>query len=168
MKYDVKAIRKHLRLSQKEMSEKLGIRQSFLSAIETGKSPLPADKAQMLRMMLPDNDIDNFTLQSDTATATPHQTVTILENGETNMFKELLNYFHNQAHREQDEHHINMHRQLDTMQERIDRLTEKNDALVTKNEQLAAKVESLREELHISKTENLRLKELLLSNGIRP
>lgn len=171
VKYDIRSIRKHLDLSQKEMAAELGIRQSFLSAIENGKSPLPKDKAEIIKGMVKPAKISDFLIETDKndgkntgrrGVATP------LENsGETDMFKELLNYFHTQAHREQDEHHVNMHKQFDAMQERADRLVEKNDALVSKCELLSAKIESLREELHSAKSENLRLKELLLSNGIK-
>ena len=165
MRFDIARLRKKLNLNQKELAQKLGIRQSFLSAIETGKSPLPVDKRRILAQLCEPERLEAYIVPDDV----PESSVA---NGnlnlvsETNMLKELLNYFHTQAHRDQDRHHENMHIQLDGYQKRNDVLQAKNDELSAKVGHLNEIIEQLRTELHSTKMENLRLKEILLSNNI--
>lgn len=161
MKYDIARLRKKLGLNQKQLSEKLGIRQSFLSAIENGKSPLPSDKESRLMEIVHSENLEEYVI-SDISKGSVVQNEFNAIN-ETNMFKELLNYFHSQAHKEKDEHHELLHVQLNSYQERNDRLTEKNEALQLKIEGLNDKIEKLRDELLQVRSENLRLKEQLLS-----
>lgn len=169
MKLDISGLRKKLHLSQKELADRLGIRQSFLSAIETGKSPLPADKLRRLAEICAPEPIDNYFIvpaaEKDPHTAI-HQHAGEGVN-ETSMLKDLLNYFHTQAHRDQDEHHEMMHAQINTYQERNDKLQQRNDLLQEKVEQLNNTIEELRTELHNVRTDNLRLKEILLNNHIK-
>lgn len=167
MKFDIYRLRKKLNLSQKELADKLGIRQSFLSAIETGKSPLPPDKRRRLSELCAPESIEEYIIdKKGTANSTDHNTTRADIVSETNMFKELLNYFHNQAHRNQDEHHEMMHHQMDNLQERNEKLLHKNDMLQEKVERLNTVIDELRENLHAVRTENLKLKEKLISHGI--
>lgn len=164
-RYDIARLRKELGLSQKELAEKLGIRQSFLSSIETGKSPLPANKRPLLMSLCHPHHLDDYIIGAPTPHTGAHGQAhpSFIDGNETNMFKELLNYFHEQAHHEKDEHHEQLHMQLNSYQERNDRLTEKNEALQEKIEILNDRIEQLRQELLEVKSENLNLKEQLLN-----
>lgn len=166
MRFDLARLRKKLNLSQKELAEKLGIRQSFLSAIETGKSPLPADKRLMLAKLSEPESLEDYIIENSAESTHGHNQQNFGAMSETGMLKELLNYFHTQAHRDQDKHHENMHLQLDSFQHRNDRLQKKNDELTDKIQNLSDLVEQLRTELHSTRTENLHLKELLIKNNI--
>lgn len=165
MRFDLARLRRKLQLNQKELAEKLGIKQSFLSAIETGKSPLPMEKRLLLAKLCEPETLDAYIIPDDNR----EQSLPVHGDSfvtETNMLKELLNYFHTQAHRDQDKHHENMHLQIDSYQQRNDRLQERNDELTEKLASLNELVEKLREELHATRMENLQLKEILLSHHI--
>lgn len=169
VKYNIARLRKSLGLNQKELAAKLEIKQSFLSAIENGKSPLPADKERKLANLFPGVNLSDFLERNDADSAsegahsTHRKPVMPSESG---MIKELLTYFHSQAHKEKDEHHELLHMQMNSFQERNDRLTEKNEKLQEKNEALAARIDEMRDELLAVRSENLRLKELLMANKI--
>lgn len=167
MRYDVAKLRKELGLNQKELAAAIGIKQSFLSTIENGKSNMPADKLERLALLCQPRSLDDYIMEpADSSSAADHHQHSHTSQVETLALRDLLNYFHSQAHKEQDEHHAMMHRQLHSLQERNDRLTEKNDHLQQKIEDSQSKLEEVRSELQRAQTEILRLKTLLLNHGL--
>lgn len=164
--YDIAGIRKALSLTQKELAEKLGIRQSFLSTVESGKNRLVADKLDRLKELCRDLDIEKFRVDNSMNSTGNNVAAGGIERPEGNMITELLNYFHSQAHKQQNDEHDQLHSQMHVYQDRLDRVIEKNEALQEKIELLTTRIESLREEIFNVKEENLRLKELLLKYNI--
>ena len=168
-KIDIAKFRKSRSLSQKELAEKLGVKQSFLSAIETGKSPLPSDKMHKLQDIYPDVDFNDYrpdTVNSGNIDNGTFRTDEPGSGGETKMLSELLNYFHSQAHKEQDKLNSTLTSQIDSLQAKNDKLLEKNDKLQEKCDNLLEKIELLREELFEVKSENIKLKSILIENRI--
>ena len=161
VRYDISRLRKKLGLNQKEMAERLGFRQSFLSSVENGKSPFPADRLALLEKMCEPESLKSYIIEE---TPAPSAGASVFPPGskEMNMLSEVLNYFHSQAHREQDGHHEQMHKDMEALQQRNDRLAEKNEALQEKIDILNATIERLREELHQAKGETLELKARIL------
>lgn len=155
---DIARLRKDHGMSQRILAEHLQIKQSFLSAIENGKSPLPTNKRQRLAEIFGDVDLHDYYV--DTDTQPDIEQVPDVARNEASMLTQLLNYFHTQAHKESDKEHVAMHARVDTMQQRI-------DSLVERNEVLQEKLDMLRVEIDTLKTENFRLKEIILTNGIK-
>lgn len=167
MKYDLTLLRKKLNLRQKDLASMLNIKQSFLSAIENGKSRLPEEKEAMLLSLFDNSVLEEVIVETHSnrgvsQVAQPDMQDTM----GTAMIKELLNYFHTQAHRDQDAHHEQMHLQIDEFQERNNQLMKKNDELHDKIDRLSEKIEALNRELYSTRDENLRLKKLLIDNNI--
>lgn len=155
---DIARLRKDHGMSQRVLAEKLQIKQSFLSAIETGKSPLPTNKRLRLAEIFSDVDFCNYYIDGE---LTPEMDVMPdMARNEAGVLTQLLNYFHTQAHKESDKEHLAMHARVDALQQR-------NDSLVERNEILQEKLDMLRVEIDALKTENFHLKEILLNNGLK-
>ena len=136
-------------MSQRELAEQLQVRPSFISAIENGRSPLPEDKIDKLKEIFEIDSIDDYLMEDENVVIVPPHTHT----EPVDSLTQLLNHFHSLAH-------MNDHSAHNSEAEaRIEYLTKRNDRLAERVDNLTEKIENLREE-------NLRLKELLIRNGI--
>ena len=58
--FDLKQLRKDIKLSQKALSEQLGIGQSFISQIENGKDPMPNSLISKIKEIYQLDDVSNY------------------------------------------------------------------------------------------------------------
>ena len=161
---DIARLRKDHNMSQSQLAGRLQMTQSFLSAIENGKSPLPLDKEDRLLEIFSLSSLKDYIIENTTASDHTHK---ISEMTDSDLFNQLLSRFHRQAHSKEESHHHHDHHerialleeQLSAAMTRCDKLLERNDSLTTSNDQFRNEIDTLREEIY-------RLKSLLLSHGI--
>ena len=58
--FDLKSFRKGKKISQKKLADLLGVGQSFISQIETGKDPMPDSLINKLAEIYPNDTLDVF------------------------------------------------------------------------------------------------------------
>lgn len=149
---DLQKLRKRAGMSQRELTGLLQVRPSFLSAIENGRSRMPEEKLEKIKEMFELDSLDDYIIdESAETTVPPHTHAT--EQDDT--LTKLLNHFHDLAHKREKAHSGEAEEEAS----RIDFLTRRND-------RLSDRVDNLRDEVDNLRAENLRLKELLLKNGI--
>lgn len=153
---DIARLRKDRGMSQSELARHLQITQSFLSAIENGKSPLPPEKESRLLEILSPEDLDRYRIETAAAGQREKPGKGIGDMSEGDLIGRLLNKFHEQAHRQDAsaEHHHEHHHRIEMLEEtnaallrRIDSLMERNDRLAADNDALRRRIDTLQEEL---------------------
>ncbi|MDE6294978.1 MAG: helix-turn-helix domain-containing protein [Muribaculaceae bacterium] len=160
---DLAALRKAHNINQIELAKRLDMKQSFISAIENGKSPLPSVKLALLRELFGEEEVDKFMVEAEDKSLRLN-----IENlSESDMMAQLLRMFHSHEHKEESHNHEMHHRKIDELQERISRLLERNDRLADKCMTLRERLDHMTAQNIEAQNEIFRLKELLLSNGIR-
>ena len=155
---DIARLRKSNGMSQSELARELQINQSFLSAIENGRSPLPLEKEDMLMNIFGLDSLDDY-MVDDTPRA-------VAELTEGDLIKQLLNRFHAQAHSADNaDHHRAHHERIDTLEqqlaamiERLDFLLRHNETLSARNDALSARCDELRDEVDRLRRENAALR----------
>ena len=165
-KFDIARLRKENGMSQSELSNLLQITQSFLSAIENGKSPLPIEKEEKVCEIFGLNDLNDYVLDKKSES----EEKKITEMTDSDLFNQLLSRFHKQAHSEESEHHHHDHHQkIEELQQKVEYLFNRNDALMTRNDSLSAdndrlrsEIDSYRAEIEKLRAENYNLKTQLL------
>lgn len=150
---DLLRLRKAAGLSQRELAEKLGVQPSFLSAIENGRSRLPEEKIDRLKDILACDDLEDYMTEDGSEAAVPPHTHSVEE---SDAITRLLKHIHAEAHKSDSE---TKSREKD-LEDRVDFLSKRND-------RLSERVDNLREEVDSLRAENYRLKEALISNGIK-
>lgn len=156
-------------MSQSELANLLQITQSFLSAIENGKSPLPIEKEERLREIFGLADLNEYVVDKKSEPAVRQVT----EMSDSDLFNQLLSRFHKQAHSEESEHHHHDHhlmiddlnQKLELMYARNDDLMLRNDRLSTDNDKLRQEIDSYRKEIEILRKEIYSLKSELLEKS---
>lgn len=148
---DYVSLRKRAGLSQRQLADILQVRPSFLSAIENGRSRMPEEKLEKLKEICELEDFDSYMIEEMSDAVPPHSHNSEQEDTLTR----LLNHFHDLAHQREK----TLHSDSDPSA-RIDFLTKRND-------RLSERIDDLREEIDILRKETLRLKELLIKNGIQ-
>lgn len=153
-------------MSQNELAQKLQMTQSFLSAIENGKSPLPIEKEEKLKEIFAEVNFSDYLFGKKTET----EDARVNDLTDSDLFNQLLNRFHRQAHSSEEEHHHQDHHEkiqslehrLESMYLRNDNLMLRNDRLVEEGEKLRAENERLKKEIENLRREifNLKLKSL--------
>lgn len=163
---DIAALRKAHRISQQSLAEKLSVKQSFLSAIENGRSRLPADKRERLTEIFGEEEIRKFSScdHHDHPAAPDNDS----EISESEMMARLLRIFHSQEHKDDDHNHRLHHQRIDEMQQRIDRLLERNDKISEKNISLQSRLDQSTARIIEARNEIHRLREILIRHGIDP
>lgn len=152
-------------MSQSELASRLQITQSFLSAIENGKSPLPIEKEGMLCEIFKLNSLKDYEVERKTADVEDKK---VTEMTDSDLFNQLLSRFHRQAHSEEEEHHHHdHHRKIEDLQLQIDSLFVRNDALMQRNDSLSADNDRLREEIDTYRNEIERLREEIFSLKVK-
>lgn len=169
-RFDISRLRKENGMSQSELANLLQMTQSFLSAIENGKSPLPIEKEEKLCEIFGLPHLNDYIL--DKKNVTDERKVTDMT--DSDLFNQLLSRFHKQAHSEESEHHHQDHHQeinslqqkLDTMFSRNDALMMRNDNLTAENDRLRAEIDSYRLLIEKLREENFELKSRILDKNL--
>lgn len=167
---DISRLRKDNGLSQSELAQKLHINQSFLSAIERGKSPLPLEKEQKLRDIFPTAELNKYIveIENDKDKEGEKERTDTADMSESELITLLLTRFHEQAHQHNDSsHHDDHHQRIKQLEAQTVSLIEYQYKLMERNESLAERNDELRNENDCLRVENFRLKELLLNAGIK-
>ncbi|MDE6272176.1 MAG: helix-turn-helix domain-containing protein [Muribaculaceae bacterium] len=151
-KIDIVRLRKSEGISQKRLASMLEIKPSFLSAIENGRSRMPEDKVEKLRSIFGDDEIDGYIIDTPQEPYIPPHTH-IHDEGDS--LTQLLNHFHDLAHKK---NHESRDREIELLR-RLDNLS-------LRNERMSERIDELRNEVDLLRTENFRIKELLIANGI--
>ena len=162
---DISRLRKENGMSQNELANLLQMTQSFLSAIENGKSPLPIDKEERIREIFGKSDLNDYILDRKNSTDK-----NLMEMTDSDLINQLLSRFHKQAHSEESEHHHHDHHQkieeleqkLDSMFARNDALMLRNDNLSNDNDRLRAEIDAYRIEIEKLRKENFELRQKLV------
>ncbi len=152
-KIDFVRLRKRAGMSQRELADILQVRPSFLSAIENGKSRMPDEKLDKIKEIFELDSLDDYMVEDHAEIIVPPHTHAMDQN---DTLAQLLNHFHDLAHQREREHSVADAESL----ERIEFLSRRND-------RLSDRIDDLRDEVDALRQENLRLKELLLKNGIQ-
>lgn len=150
---DFVRLRKRAGMSQRELADLLQVRPSFLSAIENGKSRMPEEKLDKIREIFEIDSLDDYMVEEHPEQTVPPHTHAMDQN---DTLAQLLNHFHDLAHQREREHSV---QDTDTAA-RIEFLTKRND-------RLSERLDDLRDEVDSLRAETLRLKELLIKNGIQ-
>ncbi len=151
-KIDLVRLRKRAAMSQRELADRLQVRPSFLSAIENGRSRFPEEKIGRLMEIFEIDSLDEYMIEETKESVVPPHTHATDDN---DYIAALLNHFHDMAHQRDKAHSA----PDEDVLSRIDYLTRRND-------RLSDRVDDLRDEVDDLRAENLRLKELLVKNGI--
>lgn len=148
-RFDISRFRKEKGMSQNELAHLLQINQSFLSAIENGKSPLPIEKEEKLREIFGIDSLEEYVIKSTHESSTPLNDMT-----DSDLFNQLLNRFHQQAHSgENEHHHHDHHERIEALQKKVDSLFERNNSLMERNDQLWEENNRLRSQIDSYRSE---------------
>lgn len=143
-RFDIARLRKENGMSQNELANLLQMNQSFLSAIENGKSPLPIEKEEKLCEIFSLSNLNDYLLDKKTDDSISQLT----EMTDSDLFNQLLSRFHKQAHSAESEHHHHSHHQkIEMLEHRIDEMYKRNDDLLNRNNSLAEDNDRLRREI---------------------
>lgn len=150
---DFVRLRKRAGMSQRELADFLQVRPSFLSAIENGRSRMPEEKLEKIKEIFELDNLDEYIIEEAIeSTVPPHTHIA----DQSDSLTQLLTHFHDLAHQREKTHSA----QETDIIARIDFLTKRND-------RLSERIDDLRDEIDSLRAENLRLKELLVKNGIQ-
>ena len=161
-RFDISRLRKEKGMSQNELANLLQMNQSFLSAIENGKSPLPIEKEERLRELFGSENLNAYIIEE--RRGRNEQDLTAMT--DSDLFNQLLSRFHKQAHSEEHEHHHHDHHQkIDDLQKKVDSLflriealMTRNDTLSLENDRLRNEIDSYRKEIEALRKENYELR----------
>ncbi|MCH5236184.1 MAG: helix-turn-helix domain-containing protein [Muribaculaceae bacterium] len=165
-RYDIARIRKENGISQNELAQRLQITQSFLSAIENGRSPLPIEKEEKLREIFPKADLSLYVLDKK-----DEEDKRVIDMTDSDLFNQLLSRFHRQAHSSEENPHRHIHHEkIQSLEEQVlnlftrnDSLMKRNDALMERNDRLSEANDRLRAENDALRSEIDRLRSQIFS-----
>lgn len=150
---DLSRLRKRAGMTQRDLAALLQVRPSFLSAIENGRSRLPEEKLERIKAIFDSENINDYIIEEVSENVVPPHTHT---SDSDDSFTHLLTHFHDMAHK-----HDKPAATYDAD------AAERMEFLVKRNDRLSERVDNLRDEVDALRHENLRLKELLVRNGIK-
>lgn len=146
-------------MSQNELASNLQVNQSFLSAIENGKSPLPVEKETRLLEIFGLKDFSGFIIRDNVSVSGANLSAT-QELSESDLFNQLLSRFHEHAHRrEGDSEHHEHHQRIHLLEERVDRLLERIDELMDNNNELMCRNNELMKINNMLQEQSIKLRE---------
>lgn len=154
-RFDIAKLRKEKGMSQGELAGLLQMTQSFLSAIENGKSPLPIEKEERLCEIFNLKNLDEYSLSKKE----DGNDKSLNELSDSDLFNQLLSRFHKQAHSSEDGKHHHHHQKIEILQQRIDFLFATNERLMERNDRLSVVNDNLREDIDGYRKEIDRLRE---------
>lgn len=143
-RFDIARLRKENGMSQGELASLLQINQSFLSAIENGKSPLPMEKEGRLCEIFNIKNLNDYAIGIDKEA----ENRSVNDMTDSDLFNQLLSRFHKQAHSSESEHHHHDHHErIEELQFQVNRLFDRNELLMQRNDRLAEENDRLRSEI---------------------
>ena len=155
-RFDISRLRKENGMSQGELANLLQMTQSFLSAIENGKSPLPIDKEERLCEIFNIKNLSDYIIRKKEN----EEERRLNDMTDSDLFNQLLNRFHKQAHSTEEAHHHHDHHSLiENLQNKVDLLMERNERLMQRNDKLNCDNDRLRAEIDNYRLEIDRLRE---------
>lgn len=92
-RYDFTKLRKDLKITQKELADKLGLSQGFLSSVENGRNPFPDERVDDLQSAFPDVNLEEYEIaETDIKTSNigSHNTASSININEGETVKMLL------------------------------------------------------------------------------
>lgn len=139
---DIARLRKDNGMSQSDLAQMLQITQSFLSAIENGKSPLPPEKEARIAEIFGLKNLDNYMIESRPGESL-QKNLEEMSGGE--IFGQLLNRLHDQAHKKNGdaEHHHEHHEHIAHLESRNATISQHIDTLASRNYELLQIVNNL-------------------------
>lgn len=155
---DLVKLRKRAGMSQRELADHLQVRPSFLSAIENGRSRMPEEKLERIKEIFELDSLDEYMIEEAPEIVIPqhsHVPPHTHSTEQSDSITQFLNHFHDLAHQ----------RDKATSTPDADTIA-RIDFLMKRNDRLSDRVDDLRDEVDKLREENLRLKELLVKNGI--
>lgn len=155
---DLVKLRKRAGMSQRELADHLQVRPSFLSAIENGRSRMPEEKLEKLKEIFELDSLNEYMMDDaleNVLVSHSHVPPHTHTDEQSDSITQLLNHFHDLAHQRNK---ANATPDAET--------AARIDFLVKRNDRLSGRVDDLRDEVDKLREENLRLKELLVKNGI--
>lgn len=158
---DVARLRKEHGMSQIQLASKLQITQSFLSAIENGRSPLPPEKESKIMEIFSLPSLHAYTISEPLTNEDipPRSNTEIAEEG---LIGQLLNRMHKEAHRGDENHHESHHERIAQLEQSNDRLLQSNDSLLKRIDSMMDENKQLRDDNYSLKEEILHLKEEII------
>lgn len=149
---DLTRLRKKHGMNQGELARELQVTQSFLSAIENGKSPLPPEKESRLLEIFGLDNLDDYIIDDPVS---PDVSRKMSDMTDSDLFNQLLQRFHQQAHsKEGHHHHHDHHERIDSLQIQVEKLFERNENLMARNDRLAESCDNLRSDNDRLRKEN--------------
>lgn len=158
-KYDIKKFRNEHGITQKALAEILKVTQGFLSGVENYNSLFPAERKQYLLDAFPEVDFEQYRLPDDdkedgkVKKVNSDNSDSLIDVNDPDLMKKFIDLIRDELKRDKGD---------------TGRITQDLMTLMDKNAQLMAKIEELQEKNYESQNEILRLKGLLLDNGIKP
>lgn len=153
-RYDLRKLRADQKITQQELAKRLKVTQGFLSSVEKWRNPFPDDRIDDLQKVFPDVDLADY------------------EVAEGDVPKESMGSFNKYSDIDINDSKLLM-RLLEMISQSSasveqSRETESMEVIDwrTRYDKLTGETEQLRKENYELKNEILRLKELLLENGI--
>lgn len=150
-------------MSQNELAQHLQITQSFLSAIENGKSPLPTEKEAKILEIFSLRDLSGYT--ADGAPAEKPKESADMSDGD--LINQLLNRFNNpQQAKEADAKILACKGRISELEQRNSNLLDHAESLLARNDELSARNDELRSLVDKLREEIYRLRLIIASNGL--
>lgn len=143
----IRDLRKKYSMTQRELASRLEMRQSFLSAIESGRSKMPVKKMELLRSLFPEVDSPDEQVVDESVKEVAAVDGGVAGVGDANEISRLLTHFHERAHRDGAFGESHLMKRIETLESRNDKLAERNDVLSAQNDSLRAEIDSLRSEI---------------------
>lgn len=159
---EIARLRKEHGMSQSELAQQLQITQSFLSAIENGKSPLPPEKEQRLHEIFAKSDLKDYTLDATGGNSSK----ALAAMSDMDLFHQLVTRISQQS--QNKDVSKTMRDRCTQLEEQNHALLQRNDRLMERNEKVDMKLDALRGEIDALRNEVFRLKSILLSHNINP
>lgn len=144
-------------MSQNELAQHLQITQSFLSAIENGKSPLPTEKEARILEIFSLHDLSGYTSDSIS-----EKQKSIADMSEGDLIRQLLNRFYSQTQvKEVDARVQQCNDRIKELEQRNSDIMRHADNILQRNERLNQRNDELRAQVDELRDENFRLRRLL-------
>ena len=161
---EIARLRKDHGMSQNELAQHLQITQSFLSAIENGKSPLPTEKEARILEIFSLHDLSGYTAESNN-----DKPKSIADMSEGDLIRQLLNRFYSQTQVKETDARVQqcadriaeLEQRNASIMAHADNILQRNERLNQRNDELRLQIDQLRDEI-------FRLRGILADNNIKP
>lgn len=161
-KYDIKKFRNEHGITQKALAEIMKVTQGFLSAVENYNSLFPSERKQYILDAYPEVDFEKYRLPDDDpkdgrgGKINSDNDDSVIKINDPEVIKKFIDLVRDELKSDKCDSKEAGHMTQDIM------------SLLDKNAQLMARIEELQERNFEHLNEIIRLKTLLLENGIKP